>query len=239
MLVDTKLRISYHGDDGSDTFVFDFARPALLERWLTVLAYYRLRAAEPCARSEYAGHSSELSSSSFSAPPPAYYSPLPEYSTSTTPLSAPFMERHSPLNTPLSTPPLYTPSANEQRGFDFSSPTSQHPCRPGMTSFLSASTMASEPFANNDLFRDNHDRSSRSEEPCDMSFGLAHKMEEDDLSHFTQSHRSMLRNMLAAMAAPPTIYRSIAIFSLCVILSYVGLSYQLLPTTADGYVQSV
>lgn len=203
---DSKLCISYHGDDGSDTFVIDFARPSLLARWASVLDYYRERAAEP--------RSLEEASMPADIPPPAYYSPLPEYTSSSSPgtLFAPAMERHSPLNTPLSSPPLYTPSDTLPQDYGFGEP-SQILCRPAMISTLSASSISSDIY---DFNAATLDADSTLDEETSFS------SPQDKLETNQYSSRST-RSLVAIMAEAPSIYYIIPFVVLCALLSYLGI----------------
>lgn len=212
MCSESQLCISYHGDDGSDTFVIDFARPALLARWATVLEYFRERAAEPRSLEE----ASEL----VDLPPPAYYSPLPEYtsaslSASSSTLSAPLMERHSPLNTPLSSPPLYTPSDTLRQDYGFTPALpDERLCRPTLTSNLSASTLSSDIY---DFNADFHDADGALDE--EVSFSSQDKLDNNQYS--TQSHQ----NLVAAMVAhAPSIYIILPFILLCALLSSIGVT---------------
>ena len=198
---DTQLRISYHGDDGSDTFTINFPRPALLTRWATVLEHFRERATEPRALESTLLHSD--------LPPPAYYSPLPEYtSSSSSSLYAPPMERQSPLNTPRSSPPLYTPSDS------FTSSPSQYPCRPVLTTSLSASTIGLEGQYTLSSEEQDEDASFESEDGTDKTRIIS-----------TQSIKRAYA-LVSAMATGPAIYQSLAFLSICLYLTYLGISHR-------------
>lgn len=210
---ETKLHISYLGDDGADNFTIDFAKPSLMGRWAAVLDHFRARAAEPRALEEASSSHSDI-------PPPAYYSPLPEYtSVSASILSAPPMERHSPLNTPLSTPPLYTPSDLPPSSLDSSVSSSQYTCRPAMTTSLSASTIGS--------VRDHY----VGEEPEEAPHSLD-KLEET--KPLAMQPIRLASALVSAMASGQVIYRSLALVSVCLYLAYLGVSHQIALVPDEG-----
>ena len=213
---DTHLRISYHGDDGSDTFTINFPRPALLTRWATVLEHFRERAAEPRALESGSFHSD--------LPPPAYYSPLPEYtSSSSSSLYAPPMERQSPLNTPLSAPPLYTPAES----FIASPSPSQYPCRPVMNTRLSESSIGLEDQDTLLPHEQDENESFDSEEATDKKRILS-----------TQSIKRAYA-LVSAMATGPAIYQSLAFLSICLYLTYLGTSHRIFLLGEEDVIKSV